>query len=121
MLKVSGIVRGGSSESQQTRASTRDRSAPICPCRSSHAPTDGSRLLDAPLLQQDQHPTRSFRSRSNLQVLPERVPSTVDFMISTNVPDDTANEQTWSTEEQMVGAATREEGRWTSEDGADWN
>ena len=44
------------------------------------------------------------------QVLSERVPSTADSMISTNVPDDMANEQTWPTAEEMAGAATREEG-----------
>ena len=44
------------------------------------------------------------------QVLSERIPSTADFMISTNALDDMANEQTWPTEEEMAGAATREEG-----------
>lgn len=44
------------------------------------------------------------------QVLSERVPSTADSMISTNVPDDMANEQTWPTEEEMAGAAPRGEG-----------
>ena len=44
------------------------------------------------------------------QVLSEQIPSTADSMISTNVPDDMANEQTWPTEEEMAGAATREEG-----------
>lgn len=44
------------------------------------------------------------------QVLSERVPSTADSMISTNVPDDMANEQTWPTEEEMAGAVTRGDG-----------
>ncbi|KIK93234.1 hypothetical protein PAXRUDRAFT_829169 [Paxillus rubicundulus Ve08.2h10] len=44
------------------------------------------------------------------QVLSERVPSSADSMISTNVPDDMANEQTWPTEEEMVNVATREGG-----------
>lgn len=45
------------------------------------------------------------------QVLSERRPSSADSMISTNVPDDMANEQTWPTEEEMTGTAeAREEG-----------
>lgn len=44
------------------------------------------------------------------QVLSERVPSAADSMISTNVPDDMANEQTWPTEEEMASGAVREEG-----------
>lgn len=44
------------------------------------------------------------------QVLSERVPSSADSIVSTNVPDDMANEQTWPTEEEMAAGATREEG-----------
>lgn len=44
------------------------------------------------------------------QVLSERVPSTADSMVSTNVPDDMANEQTWPTEEEMAAAGMRQEG-----------
>lgn len=44
------------------------------------------------------------------QVLSERVSSTADSIISTNVLDDMANEQTWPTEEELAGAATRDEG-----------
>ena len=43
------------------------------------------------------------------QVLSERVLS-ADSMISTNVPDDMENEQTWPTEEEMAAAAALEEG-----------
>ncbi|KAF9236639.1 ribosome biogenesis protein tsr1 [Melanogaster broomeanus] len=42
------------------------------------------------------------------QVLSERVPSSADSMISTNVLDDMTNEQTWPTEEEMAGAAPRD-------------
>lgn len=38
------------------------------------------------------------------QVLSERVASSADSLVSTNAPDDMANEQTWPTEEEMSGA-----------------
>lgn len=44
------------------------------------------------------------------QVLSERAPSKADSIISTNIPDDMANEQTWPTEEEMAGEVTRDEG-----------
>ena len=44
------------------------------------------------------------------RLLSERVSSTADSMISTNVPDDMLNEQTWPTEEEMAAAAMRGEG-----------
>ncbi|KAI9571004.1 hypothetical protein HD554DRAFT_2077148 [Boletus coccyginus] len=50
--------------------------------------------------------TRSLRWRSDLRFSPQRVPCTADSMMVTNVPDDTANEQRWPTEEEMAGAAT---------------
>jgi pre-rRNA-processing protein TSR1 len=37
-------------------------------------------------------------------LLAERVPSSADSLVSTNVADDMANEQTWPTEEEMAGA-----------------
>jgi hypothetical protein len=37
-------------------------------------------------------------------VLAERHPSDADSLVSTNVPDDLANEQTWPTEEEMQGS-----------------
>lgn len=37
-------------------------------------------------------------------LLAERVPSSADSLVSTNVADDMANEQTWPTEEEMSGA-----------------
>lgn len=45
-------------------------------------------------------------------LLAERVPSSADSLVSTNVADDMANEQTWPTEEEMAGAL-----RGTGEDG----
>ncbi|KAI9456192.1 hypothetical protein HD554DRAFT_2146238, partial [Boletus coccyginus] len=46
------------------------------------------------------------------RVLSERAgyPSLGNSMISTTVPDDMANEQTWLVEQKMADAATREEG-----------
>jgi pre-rRNA-processing protein TSR1 len=37
-------------------------------------------------------------------LLAERVSSSADSLVSTNVADDMANEQTWPTEEEMAGA-----------------
>lgn len=38
-------------------------------------------------------------------LLAERVPSSADSLVSTNVADDMANEQTWPTEEEMAAGA----------------
>lgn len=45
-------------------------------------------------------------------LLAERVPSSADSLVSTNVADDMANEQTWPTEEEMAGTL-----RGTGDDG----
>lgn len=44
-------------------------------------------------------------------LLAEAVPSDVDSLISTNDPDDMANEQTWPTEDEMSGVPTAEDGQ----------
>jgi len=64
--------------------------------------------MSAPAIRSKPH--RVVAMEIEPQVLSERVPSTADSMISTNVLDDMANEQTWPTEEEMAGAATRQEG-----------
>jgi len=43
------------------------------------------------------------------EILSERNASSADSLVSTNVPDDMANEQTWPTEEEMSSAVTHSE------------
>ncbi|KAG8214265.1 ribosome biogenesis protein tsr1 [Butyriboletus roseoflavus] len=95
-LKVTGIVRGG-------RLSAN---------RLVHLPEFGdhqvTKIISAPTMRSKPHKVAAMEIEP--QVLSERVPSSADSMISTNVPDDMANEQTWPTEEEMAGAPTREVG-----------
>ncbi|KAF8550847.1 DUF663-domain-containing protein [Imleria badia] len=95
-LKVTGIVRG-------SRLSAN---------RLVHLPNFGdyqvTKIMPAPVTRSKPHKVATMEIEP--QALSERVPSTADSMISTNVPDDMANEQTWPTEEEIAGAATREEG-----------
>lgn len=64
--------------------------------------------MSAPVTQSKAHKVAEMEIEP--QLLSEPVPSTADSLISTNVPDDMANEQTWPTEEEMATTGTREEG-----------
>ncbi|KIJ61283.1 hypothetical protein HYDPIDRAFT_96707 [Hydnomerulius pinastri MD-312] len=93
-LKVTGVVRGG-------RLSAN---------RLVHIPNYGdyqvSKIMSAPSLRSKPHKPSAMEVEP--QVVSERVPSSADSLISTNVPDDMANEQTWPTEEEMANAVPRE-------------
>ncbi|KAF9218805.1 ribosome biogenesis protein tsr1 [Gyrodon lividus] len=95
-LRVTGVVRG-------SRLSAN---------RLVHIPNFGdyevTKIMSAPSARSKPHKPSVMEIEP--QVLSERVPSSADSMISTNVPDDMANEQTWPTEEEMSGGVTREAG-----------
>ncbi|KAG1763801.1 hypothetical protein EDD22DRAFT_1042766 [Suillus occidentalis] len=82
VLKVTGVIRGGR----------------LSPDRLVHIPNHGdylvSKIMSAPL-------PRTKHARPG-----ERVPSSADSLVSTNVADDMANEQTWPTEEEMAEGTT---------------
>ncbi|KAF9462418.1 ribosome biogenesis protein tsr1 [Collybia nuda] len=89
-LKVTGVVRGASLSAN----------------RLIHVPNFGdfqiSKILSAPLLR----PPKSSQVASmevEPAVLAEADADAADSLISTNDPDDLANEQTWPTEEEMNG------------------
>ncbi|EIW83404.1 ribosome biogenesis protein tsr1 [Coniophora puteana RWD-64-598 SS2] len=81
------------------------RGAPLSANRLVHIPEYGdfpiSKIMSAPL-------PRQSHSGAGMDVEPallsERVPSDADSMVSSNMPDDLANEQTWPTEEEMASA-----------------
>ncbi|KAG6375710.1 ribosome biogenesis protein tsr1 [Boletus reticuloceps] len=95
-LKVTGIVRG-------SRLSAN---------RLVHLPNFGdyqvTKIMSTPATRSKPHKITAMEIEP--QVLSERIPSTADSIISTNIPDEMANEQTWPTEEEMAGAVTREVG-----------
>ncbi|PFH49766.1 hypothetical protein AMATHDRAFT_62525 [Amanita thiersii Skay4041] len=88
LLKVTGIIRG----------------SPFSPNRLVHLPNFGdfqvAKILSAPL-------PRPPKSGANMDIEPlllaEPSPSDADSLVSSNDPDDLANEQTWPTEEEMNG------------------
>lgn len=90
-LKVTGVVRG----------------ARLSANRLIHIPDFGdyqlSKIMSAPL-------RNNSLKRSTMEIEPEvlseRILSSADSLVSTNVPDDMTNEQTWPTEEEMSGAVT---------------
>ncbi|KAJ8596585.1 ribosome biogenesis protein tsr1 [Rhizopogon salebrosus TDB-379] len=92
VLKVTGVVRGGR----------------LSPNRLVHVPNHGDyrvlKIVSAPI----PRAKHSKPSAMDVEVAPvllaERVPSSADSLVSTNVADDMANEQTWPTEEEMAGA-----------------
>ncbi|KAG1740082.1 hypothetical protein EDD22DRAFT_1008253 [Suillus occidentalis] len=47
---------------------------------------------------------KTSQFKTSLQILPVPFTSSADSLVSTNVTDDMANEQTWLTEEEMAGA-----------------
>ncbi|KAF8134242.1 ribosome biogenesis protein tsr1 [Boletus edulis] len=67
-----------------------------------------TKIMSAPATRPKPHKIAAMEIEP--QILSERIPSMADSIISTNIPDEMANEQTWPTEEEMAGAATREEG-----------
>ncbi|KAF8647031.1 hypothetical protein AX16_006868 [Volvariella volvacea WC 439] len=91
ILKVTGVIRG----------------TPMSANRLVHIPTFGdfqiSQITSAP----STRPTRNPNARMEVEstVLAEPDPEEADSLVSTNVPDDMANEQTWPTEEEMEGGA----------------
>ncbi|KAL4079370.1 ribosome biogenesis protein tsr1, partial [Scleroderma citrinum] len=91
ILKVTGVVRG----------------ARLSANRLVHIPTFGdyqlSKIMSAPL-RNNSH--KRLAMEIEPQILSERVPSSADSLVSTNSPDDMANEQTWPTEEEMSSAVT---------------
>ncbi|KAH7888400.1 ribosome biogenesis protein tsr1 [Phlebopus sp. FC_14] len=95
VLRVTGVVRGG-------RLSAN---------RLVHVPNFGdyqiSKIMSAPSLRTSTH--KPVAMEVEPRVLSERVPSSSDSLVSTNVPDDMANEQTWPTEEEMAYGGTRDE------------
>ncbi|KAG1716808.1 hypothetical protein ID866_330 [Astraeus odoratus] len=86
ILKVTGVVRG----------------ARLSANRLVHIPGMGDYRLSMIMSAQSRRNKLSAMDVEP-QVLSERVPSSADTLVSTNVPDDMANEQTWPTEEEMRG------------------
>ncbi|KAL0956841.1 hypothetical protein HGRIS_002954 [Hohenbuehelia grisea] len=91
VLKLTGVVRGASLSAN----------------RLVHIPNYGdfqiSKIMSAPL------PKHSKSGHASMDVEPsvlaEPDPSSADSLVSSNDPDDMANEQTWPTEEEMRGAS----------------
>ncbi|KAJ7594449.1 ribosome biogenesis protein tsr1 [Mycena floridula] len=88
ILSVTGVVRGSSLSAN----------------RLVHIPNFGdfqiSKIVSAPLPR-----TKAGQTAMDIEpiILAEPVPSSADSLVSTNDPDDMANEQTWPTEEEMQG------------------
>ncbi|KDQ55730.1 hypothetical protein JAAARDRAFT_37154 [Jaapia argillacea MUCL 33604] len=95
VLCVTGVVRG----------------AALSPNRLMHLPNFGdfqiSKIMSAPL---PRH-ARSDESEMDIEptLLAEPDSSSADSLVSSNDPDDMANEQTWPTEEEMKGSLTASE------------
>ncbi|KAL4260195.1 Ribosome biogenesis protein Bms1/Tsr1 [Pleurotus pulmonarius] len=101
-LKFTGVVRGTSLSAN----------------RLVHLPNYGdfqiSKILSAPLPSTSHRASNANHMDVEAAVLAEPDPSDADSLVSSNEPDDMANEQTWPTEEEMNG-----NGNGT--DGADGN
>ncbi|KAI0075767.1 ribosome biogenesis protein tsr1 [Panus rudis PR-1116 ss-1] len=91
-LSVTGVVRG----------------APLSANRLIHIPNYGdyqvSKIMSAPLPRASKNGHTSGMDVEPT-LLAEPNPDDVDSLVSSNDPDDMANEQTWPTEEEMKGAA----------------
>src|SRR6267154_4050729 len=59
--------------------------------------------MSAPLPQVKYNKPGAMDVETGPVLLAERVPSSADSLVSTNVADDMENEQTWPTEEEMAG------------------
>ncbi|KAG0701278.1 ribosome biogenesis protein tsr1 [Suillus ampliporus] len=92
VLTVTGVVRGGR----------------LSPNRLVHIPNFGdyqvSKIMSAPLPRTKHAKPGAMDVEAEPVLLAERIPSSADSLVSTNVADDMANEQTWPTEEEMAGA-----------------
>lgn len=92
VLKVTGVIRGGR----------------LSPDRLVHIPNHGdylvSKIMSAPLPRTKHARPGGMDVEAEPVLLSERVPSSADSLVSTNIADDMANEQTWPTEEEMAGA-----------------
>lgn len=91
VLSVTGIVRG----------------APLSANRLIHVPNYGdfqiSKIMSAPLPRHSK-PVHVGAMDVEPTLLAEPVPDSADSLVSSNDPDDLANEQTWPTEEEMGGS-----------------
>ncbi|TFK44273.1 ribosome biogenesis protein tsr1 [Crucibulum laeve] len=92
VLKVTGVVRGSSLSAN----------------RLVHLPNFGdyqiSRIMSAPIPRQSKS-GHIATMEVEPTVIAEPDPSSADSLVSSNDPDDLANEQTWPTEEEMNGTA----------------
>ncbi|KAG9220432.1 hypothetical protein CCMSSC00406_0003888 [Pleurotus cornucopiae] len=97
-LKFTGVVRGTSLSAN----------------RLVHLPNYGdfqiSKILSAPLPSTSHKASNANHMDIEAAVLAEPDPSDADSLVSSNEPDDMANEQTWPTEEEMNGTGNGTDG-----------